>query len=116
MYNSASLNRYYTEGILHITCKGEILKTTPQARSLLTLFDSKNANLFNDYSFLDKKNYNPISLDKIVKKNVSYINKINSKNKSMYIFAAFAQSDNKEKFIVCILDNTDLIEKFLDFQ
>jgi hypothetical protein len=50
MYNSASLNRYYTEGILHITCKGEILKTTPQARSLLTLFDSKNANLFNDYS------------------------------------------------------------------
>ena len=116
MYNSASLNRYYTEGILHITCKGEILKTTPQARSLLTLFDSKNANLFNDYSFLDKKNYNPISLDKIVKKNVSYIIKINSKKKSRYISATFEQSENKENYIVSILDNTDLIEKILEFK
>lgn len=116
MYNSASLNRYYTEGILHITCKGEILKTTPQARSLLTLLDSKNANLFNDYSFLDKNNYNPISLDKIVKKNVSYIIKINSKKKSRYISATFEQSENKENYIVSILDNTDLIEKILEFK
>jgi PAS domain S-box-containing protein len=116
MHNSASSNRHYTEGMLHITGKGEILDTTPRALSLLAISNPSNTNLFKDYIFLDNNDYTSITVDKISRKNVSYIIKTVSKKKSKYISATFKQTEDKENYIVSLYDNSELIQKILEFK